>query len=173
MRVAQRLKIIGGLLVLWVSLFAPLYFLAPSMNEPAHAQALFRGRYWTCGVDGIGATLTLCTPGPASASPGIEERIYITDIVAQSTTGTGGQYIIRYGDSANSNPNATANCGTNTTSVFPSSASAVRFSYPLFSGAPTTINLVTPIVIPAGKDVCVLGVATNLLVMQMLGEIAP
>lgn len=115
---------------------------------------------WTCGLDGIGATLTECR-----ATPGTALSLYITDIVAQSTTATAGQFLLRRGTGTN--------CGTGAASVFPSAATAVRFAYPANTVAPTIISLKTPIKVAADEALCAIGVATNTLTIQITGFTAP
>jgi hypothetical protein len=117
---------------------------------------------WTCSLDDIAATLTRCKDNPDP-----QYAMYITDIVAQSTTTTGGTFLIRYGD------NGTANCGANTVSVLPSAATAARLSAPANTSPATIIQLLTPLRVPPGKDLCVLGVATNTFTGQINGYFAP
>jgi hypothetical protein len=130
-----------------------------SATRNTHAQTL-GGVPFTCGLDDIGATLTLCY---TNSDP--SERLYVTGIVAQSTTATAGQFILRYGTGAN--------CGTGTVSLFPSAATAVRVAYAGNTAAPTVISLPTPLIVPAGKDLCALGVVTNTLTIQIVGERRP
>lgn len=134
-------------------------FTVPLMPA-VHAQAQVRGEAWTCSLDGIGATLTQCR---ANGDPAM--KLYITDITATSTTGTAGQFILRYGTGTN--------CATGTASVYPSAASAVRFPYPGNTALPFTRSFMTPLEVPAGKDLCALGIATQLLVIQIQGFSAP
>lgn len=168
----SRLYFIGLIVCVWaVTLMAVMVGIrtAPVMAQPTTQMG---GRYWTAGVDGVGATLTKLTLAPNSASPDpYTERIYITDLVAQSTTGTGGQFILRYGKATELD--GTANCGTDTVSLLPSAATAVRLNYPLFSGISNQMTFRTPLVVPVGKDLCVLGVATQLIVLQLIGEVRP
>lgn len=116
---------------------------------------------WACSLDNVGATLTLCKRAPTSSTT--SKQLWVTDIVATSTTSTAGQFILRYGTGTN--------CGTGTASLFPSAASAVRFGYPANTSAPTVITLATPLVVPAGKDLCVLAVSTNTITVQIHGTI--
>jgi len=125
---------------------------------PAMASA--QNPSWTCSLDNIAATLTECQPVPPP-----ELRLYVTDIIAQSTTATGGEFLLRYGTGAN--------CGTGTTSLLPSAASAVRFGYPAHTAAPTVISLKTPLAAPAGKAICAIGIATQTLTIQIIGYMAP
>jgi hypothetical protein len=119
--------------------------------------------YFSCGADNIGATLTELSAGCAAATVGANESLYITDIVAQSTTGTVGQFILRSGTGTN--------CGTGTASVFPSAASAVRFAYNANTVAPVPISLQTPVKVTADHGLCVLGVATQTVTIQVVGFI--
>jgi hypothetical protein len=124
------------------------------------AQTRESGETWTCSVDNIGATLTIC-----KASPSSEMKLYITDLIASSTTTTGGGLLLEYGTGTN--------CGTGTTALLPSSASAVRIGYPPSTSAALVFSPRTPIAVPAGKDLCVLGTATQTVSLQMIGAIRP
>jgi hypothetical protein len=93
---------------------------------------------WSCSLDDIGATLTLCIRAAEEGS-----TLYITDLVGQSTTGTAGQFILRTGTGSN--------CGTGTASLLPSA----------------------PIRVPHGKDLCLLGVATQTFTGQIWGYVGP
>lgn len=117
---------------------------------------------FTCSADNIANTLTQLT-GCAGAGAGL--KYYITDVVASSTTSTGGQWILRTGTGTN--------CGTGTASILPSAATAARFSAPANTSASTAISFNTPIVTAANVQVCVLGVATNTTTIQINGYIAP
>jgi hypothetical protein len=127
----------------------------------ARAQSI-AGLQFTCAADDIGATLTRLT-GCIAPEPGM--RRYVTDIVAQSTTTTSGQFILRFGTGTN--------CGTGTTSLLPSAATAARLASPANTAAPTIITLRSPLVVPSEKDLCVLGVATNTTSIQITGYVAP
>jgi hypothetical protein len=129
--------------------------------KPARAQNI-AGLQFTCAADDIGATLTRLT-GCIAPEPGM--RRYVTDIVAQSTTTTSGQFILRFGTGTN--------CGTGTTSLLPSAATAARIASPANTAAPTVISFRSPLVVPSGKDLCVLGVATNTTTIQVSGYVAP
>lgn len=121
------------------------------------------GTPWTCSLDNVGATLTLCQKAPTSATNG--KRLYITDIIAQSTTATAGQMILKSGTKT-----STA-CDTGTASVLPSAASAVRLAYPANTAAPTVISFTVPLAVSGGKDLCVLAVGTNTISIQIIGVI--
>lgn len=119
---------------------------------------------FTCSADNIGNSLTALSAGCADAATSASTSLYITDIVAQSTTSTAGQFILRSGTAAN--------CGTATASVLPSAASAVRFTSPPNTVAPTVINFTTPIKVTADHGLCVLGIATQTTTIQVNGFIA-
>lgn len=126
---------------------------------PAAAQP-YRGEPFSCSLDGVSNSLTVCM-----AAKG-EQRFWITKIVAQSTTTTAGQFILRYGT-------GTA-CGTGTASLFPAAATAARWGYPASTSAPTVIDLSeSPIAAPKEVDLCVLAVATNTLTISIHGYLAP
>jgi hypothetical protein len=126
-------------------------------GRPVEAQG---GRFpiYTCSADNIAATLTRLT-GCISPEPGTVR--YVTDIVAQSTTSTAGQFILRTGTGTN--------CGTNTLSLLPSAATVVRLAAPPNTAAPTVISFRTPLALPKDRDLCVLGVATNTVSIQVNG----
>jgi len=128
-------------------------------TQDVKAPDALRGPTWTCSLDGIGATLTLCKSAESE-----NYAMYITDIIMQSTTSTAGctycererePLANRYGF------------------LFPSAAAVPRFVYPtnaLFHG---TINLQTPLRVPPGKDLCIICTATNLCTMQIIGQVGP
>lgn len=118
-------------------------------------------RIFTCSLDGIAATLTLICPGQSDPTL----TLYVTTIVAQSTTTTSGNFLLEYGTGTN--------CGTGTVAFFPSAAAAVRIAAPASTSAPTVIALTTPLKVPAGKDLCLLGVATNTVTAVIAGYVAP
>jgi hypothetical protein len=115
---------------------------------------------WTCSIDAIGATLTQC-----QAAPGAGLKLYLTDIVMTSTTGTAGNYLIRYGTGAN--------CGTGTTSLFPSSATVIRFTYAGNNAATVPINFYTPLSAAANNAICILCQNTQTCTAQLSGFTAP
>jgi hypothetical protein len=115
---------------------------------------------FACSLDNIAATLTECQAAPSAGL-----SIYITDVIAQSTTTTAGNFLLRQGTGTN--------CGTGTGSVFPSSATVIRFAAPASTVAPFVVSLKTPIKLTAANALCLLGVATNTVTAQITGFIAP
>lgn len=111
---------------------------------------------FTCSLDNIAATLTECQPAAAAGL-----SLYVTDIIAQSTTATAGQFLLRQGTGTN--------CGTGTASVFPSSASVIRFAAPGNTVAPLVVSLKSPIKLTAANALCLLGVATNTVTVSVGG----
>ncbi len=127
------------------------------------AQSSNPGPSWTCALDDIGATLTRCALS-ADVPSGLAR--YITDITAQSTTTTGGGFILRTGTGTN--------CGTGTVSLFPGgAATAARWGAAANTAAPSTLTFRTAIPVPDGKDLCVLGRATDTTTIQITGYLAP
>lgn len=112
---------------------------------------------WSCALVGIAATLTQCKAVPATSG----EHHVITDIVVQTTTGTSGTYALQSGTGSN--------CGTATTALFPVSATGDRFNAPINSQATAAISLLTPIQVAANHAVCLIGVATNTISVQIHG----
>jgi hypothetical protein len=115
---------------------------------------------WTCSVDGGADSLTQCQQAP---DPSI--RLYVSNIVAQSATATGGLWILKYGTGTN--------CGTGTASLFPSAATAARIAAPANTAPPSIITFSPALALPAGKALCLLGVATNVTVIQVSGFYGP
>jgi hypothetical protein len=115
---------------------------------------------WSCSLDAIGATLTQC-----QAAPGAGLRLYVTDIVAQSTTATAGQFLLRQGTGTN--------CGTGTASLLPAAATVARLAAPANSASPSVMNFTVGIPATAANAICVLGVATNTTTIQISGYTAP
>lgn len=114
-----------------------------------------------CSLDNIGATLTQC-----QAAPGAGVRLYITDIVANSTTATAGQMLLRTGTGAN--------CVTSTASILPAAATVVRIPYPANNSpnGPTRISFMTPLQAPVNAALCAIGIATNTLSITITGFIS-
>lgn len=113
---------------------------------------------WTCSVDNIAASLTECR-----AAPGTGKQLFVVSVVAQSTTSTAGQFLLRSGTGTN--------CATGTASVFPSAATAVRIAAPANTAAPTVIWFDPPLPVPVNSAVCLLGVATNTVTAQITGYV--
>jgi hypothetical protein len=145
----ERLVVMVGLLAIVV------VALWPHLPK-AQAQS---GEAWECSLDAVGATLTLCE----QAQPGL--RLYITDIVMQSVTATGGLMLIRGGTGAN--------CATGTASILPSAAAVPRLAYPANDVHTTHINLETPVAAQRNADLCVICTVTNTCSIQLTGFAAP
>lgn len=156
----RHLVVIMGLAVLAASPLVLLQPRAQAQNVP--------GTIWNCSVDGVGATLTACTFSATAPTPPSGSRMFITDIVSQSTTSTGGAFILRVGTSLQTG--GSANCASSTTTVFPGAAgSTARIVSAANTAAPTVINLTRPIALPLNSDLCLLGVATNTTSAQITG----
>lgn len=140
----------------------------PWPDATVHAQSAYFGPIWTCSLDSVDNNLTRC-PGSIAVPAG--QRIYLTDVVAQSTTITSGQFTLRTGTSVSTG--GATNCATATASLLPSSATAARISSPANTLAPTVISLRTGIAAPSSTDICVLGVAVNTTTVQLTGYVAP
>ena len=112
---------------------------------------------FSCGLAALAASLTTCAVAVAGKS------YYITDIVVGTTTGTAGTYAIQTGTDAN--------CATGTAVVFPAApaATSARFAAPIVSSPSTVISFTTPIVVPASGYICVIGVATNTININIHG----
>lgn len=134
--------------------------LALAFQGDGHAQG--SGVFWTCSVDDVADAYTVCI-GPTE--PGM--RRYITDVVAQSTTAVADVFNIGY--------DATASCGGDPAAdqLFPPIDNAVRFVAPANTSAPTVAALGTPMIVPPGKNLCVVGGATSTVTVQVSGYVAP
>lgn len=115
---------------------------------------------WTASLDAIAATLT-----ELRAAPGAGLSLYVVTYMAGSTTGTAGQHLLRHGT-------GTA-CGTGTTTLFPGTGTTARVPSPANTVAPTVVQFVPPIKVPANNALCLIGVATNTTWLVMSGFTAP
>jgi hypothetical protein len=113
-----------------------------------------------CSLDAIAATLTQCQAAPAAGL-----SLYVTNVVAGSTTSTAGQHLLRYGTGTN--------CGTGTTTLFPGTGTTARVPSPANTVAPAMVQFNTPVKVPAANALCVIGVATNTTWIVITGYIAP
>jgi hypothetical protein len=114
---------------------------------------------WSCGLSGIGTTLTQC-----QAAPGANLKLYITDVISQSNTSTAGLFTLQFGTGTN--------CGTGTGNLFFGSASALMAS-PANTSPVNHFHLTTPIAVTTNNAICVLGVVTNTTDIQINGFTAP
>jgi hypothetical protein len=137
--------------------------------ESASAQANFSAplttrtgslTIFTCGLNALAATLTQCQAAPAAGL-----SLYITDISVQTTTATSGTYAIQTGTGTN--------CATGTAALFPVSGTANRFNAPINTTAMAQLSFTTPLKSPAASAICVIGVATNTISIQVTGFTAP
>ena len=124
------------------------------------AQGRSSGVYWTCSVDNVADSDTACIEAP---EPGM--RRYVTDIVAQSTTATAGLFNLYYGTGLN--------CVTGETKLFPPIGNNATFAAAGNADMPTLAVLATPIIVPGGKALCVLGDPSNAVTVQISGYLAP
>lgn len=151
--------LVGGIVL---TLMGVVFMAAPATE----AQTQHGGALWSCSADDIGATLTIMQASPPGSGQCLGltgQKRLVTYIVAQSTTTTAGTFILRYGTGTN--------CGTGTVSLIPSAATAARLAAPANTAAPTVILLSPALAIPAGQDLCVLGVATNTFTGQVGGHL--
>ena len=115
---------------------------------------------WTCGLNGIAASLTQCQAAPAAGL-----KLYITDLTVQTTTATSGTYAVQTGTGTN--------CATGTAALFPVSGTANRWNAPITTQSASNFKFTTPLAAPAASAVCLIGVATNTISVQMQGYTAP
>lgn len=115
---------------------------------------------WTCGVTDVGTTAVQCKAAPTVKG----QKHYITMIVFQSTTATANQFSIRSG-TQNTTP-----CDTTTTAIFPADSVNTKWI-----GVPNTVApgflafYPTPLPVTANHAICILGIATQLTKMTMMG----
>lgn len=134
---------------------------SPAWFDAAPLSTTAGGNRFACGVAGQAASLLQCAPVVAGMS------YYITDIVAQSSTTTAGDYAIQSGTGTN--------CGSNTAVVFPPAPATTssRYKAPANTSAPTVVALTTPIRVTSAHAVCMIGMATNTLNATISGYVAP
>ena len=136
-----------------------ILFLLLLSAVPADAQVYTRvgslGQSWTCSLAGLAATLTECQALVAN------RKYYITDVFVGTTTSTSGSYSIQSGTGAN--------CGSNTTAVFPINSTSARFLAPVVANASAMASFTTPIPVTISHAVCVIGTTTNTINIQIAG----
>ena len=123
------------------------------------------GAPFACGADNIGATLTELTGCAALSQTQSALRYYITTVLTQSTTTTGGTFSLQSGTGTN--------CGTGTAKIIPASVTTARMSSPASTSPAGVMNFAVPIPVTPGHALCVLGVATNTTTISVFGFIAP
>jgi len=128
------------------------------IQAPVKAQPRLRGEAWSCSVDDVGSTLTLCED---ALEPGIGHR-YITDVIAQST----GQASVTFGLWAGTG----VNCEGGTVSLAPEAAVVNRLATTAIL-LPTVLSLQTPLQIPRGMNFCVSGGKQTNVTVQIQGTI--
>lgn len=115
---------------------------------------------WVAGHAGIGATLTEVKAVPATGG-----QHHITAILNQSTTSTANQWSIQSGTGTN--------CATGTTAVLPQSGVTHLYVGATNAQAVQIVPLYTPIHITPGHAICVLGIATQLTRINIVGYTTP
>lgn len=119
---------------------------------------------WSCNLAALAATLTQC-----QAAPSASYSLYLTAIIATTTTGTAGTFNIQRGTGTN--------CATTPTGVWPSPGTATpsrTVTAPLVTAAPMVINLgPVGIKVTAANAICVIGTATNTIDIVLSGYTAP
>jgi len=111
----------------------------------------------TASATGAASTATATLAAPAAGF-----KIYITDITVDTTTATAGTWRLETGTGTN--------CATGTAALYPNSANA--WTAPVL-GAPQHFTFTTPLSAPAAAAVCILGVVTNTVNIDLTGFIAP
>ena len=149
---------VGGLVALFLVV---VLWSVPSMPT-AQAQSTILNGYpsWTCSVDNVAATSTQCGNFPKP-----DESFYLSWVIAQSTTTTGGQFLIQSG--------TVAGCASGTTSFIPAAAAVIRLGSAANTAAPSLLVFDPPLQVPRGRLLCVLGKATDTTTLQMGGPVGP
>lgn len=164
----RRLLIVFAfsLLVVGTALYAPqtisagLYAqqaLSAGATVPLSADAIVTP--FRCGLNALAASLTQCQAAPAAGL-----KLYVTDIFVQTTTTTSGTYALQTGTGTN--------CATGTAALFPVSGTSNRFNAPITTSAMASLQFTTPLAAPAASALCVIGVATNTISIQIHGYTA-
>jgi hypothetical protein len=115
-----------------------------------------------CRADNIGTTKTVLTN---CAAPGAGLSIYVTDIIAQSTTATGGNFSLQHGTGGA--------CGTGSTAFLPPIAGTHLAPANTSVTGPFQIHYQIPRKVLANNELCVTGVVTNTTNVNVIGFIAP
>jgi hypothetical protein len=116
---------------------------------------------WSCAQDNIAATLTQC-----QAAPSAGYSLYVTSIVAISTTATAATFALRQGTGSN--------CVTGTAGVLPGASTARTYVLPANTAAPIVLNMgPVGVKLTAASALCVIGAATNTLNITVSGYTAP
>lgn len=109
----------------------------------------------------LAASLTQCQAAPAAG-----QRLWLTSVVAISTTGTAATFAIRQGTGTN--------CATGTAGLLPGASTSRTYILPANTGNP--IQMFFPEVgigAAAAQAICVIGAATNTLNITLAGYTAP
>lgn len=135
---------------------------------PTEGKAQNRGTAWTCSLDARDDAPVLCISAP---EPGM--RRYITDVLAQSTKTSSGFFNLIYNTAKASG--GQSDCGGTAFTLLPAGLSnnSSRFQAAANTSAPTLIRPPTPVIVPKGMDLCVVGDATNTATVQLIGYVAP
>lgn len=117
------------------------------------------GTPFRCGLDNLAATLTRCQIATAG------QRLFITDMVVQTTTATSGTFSVQSGTGTN--------CGTGPAALFPTVSTSARWNAPINTQPLSVMQFLTPIIAATAQDICVIGTATNTIRIQLMGYVAP
>jgi len=114
-----------------------------------------------CTVTSVGTTVVKCASAPAAGT-----AYHITQIIFQSTTSTANQFQVLSGTKASTE------CDTTQAAVFPSDAVGTKWVGVANTVAPAYINFYpVALHLAAAKDLCVVGIATNLTKLTAIGYI--
>ncbi len=116
---------------------------------------------WTCALDNIAASLTQCQAAPAAGL-----KLWVTSVIAVSTTSTAATFAIRVGTGSN--------CGTGTAGLLPGASTSRTYVLPANTAAAFQLSSVSGFgTASAAQAICAIGAATNTLNIVISGYTAP
>lgn len=146
-------------------------------NSTGSVSATQSGTWSVRAQDGAGNALASATTNPAGTEQGLIVRNIPSGTQPVSGTVTAnagtGTFTISGAVTQSGTWSVRAQDGTGTISLLPAASTAVRIGYPANTAAPTAMNFLVPIAVPANNALCVLAVATNTLSIQINGYTAP
>ncbi len=132
--------------------------------QTGQAQNRAPGPPWTCALDNRDDVPVVCQEGV------VGQRLYITDIIAQSTTTTAGLFNLLATPKTSA---GVSDCisGGDPPTLFPIGlgGGTSRFAAPASTARPLHYRPKTPIALPSGHDLCAIGDPTNTLTLQVIG----
>jgi hypothetical protein len=137
--------------------------------QTGRAQNRAPGPPWTCSLDALEDVPTLCKEGSGSGL-----RLYVTDVIAQSTTTTAGLFNLLASPKTAA---GSADCiaGGDPPTLFPAglTGGTTRFAAPASTAKPLMRMFPKPLIVPSGSDLCAVGDPSNPVTVQLVGYLAP